>query len=206
MVADDDLQAELLPCGDLRRRRDPAVDREDETAALVGEPRERLPAKAVAFVEAARQVPLDLGAELAQDQDGESRRADPVGVVVAMDADPPAGGDRAANGLAGRDHVAEAERVVRGQRAFEERTRPRDVVIPAPDEHRRRSCAHLQLARQRHDGVVLARLDRPAALVHGQSTLGVAPDGTRAGFSSCCGFPGHGKQKSRFRHRPGADA
>src|SRR5207248_2059597 len=46
VVADDDLQAELLPCGDLRRRRDPAVDREDETAALVGEPRQRRPAKA----------------------------------------------------------------------------------------------------------------------------------------------------------------
>ena len=52
------------------------------------------PFEAVALLEPRRQVPLRLGAELAQQQHGERGRADPVGVVVAVDADPRAGRDR----------------------------------------------------------------------------------------------------------------
>ena len=59
--------------GDLLDRGDAAVDREDEPAALLGEPLERLAADAVALVEAARQMPLDVGAELAQDEHRERR-------------------------------------------------------------------------------------------------------------------------------------
>ena len=61
---------------------------------------ERLAGDAVALLEAARQVPVDLGAELAEDEDGERRRADPVDVVVAVDADPRPGRDRGADALA----------------------------------------------------------------------------------------------------------
>ena len=59
----------------------------DEPAAFAGETLERAAADAVALVEAARQVPLDVGADLAQDEDREHRGADAVGVVVAVDAD-----------------------------------------------------------------------------------------------------------------------
>ena len=56
--------------------------------AVVGEPRDRVARDAVALLEAARQVPADVGAELAQRQHGERGRADAVDVVVAVDADP----------------------------------------------------------------------------------------------------------------------
>ena len=113
MVADDDLESERLGCRDLGGRGDPAIDRQDETAAVVGQPRERLAADAVALVEAARQVPLDLGPELPQDQNGERGRADAVGVVVAVHADATAARDRGPNCLTCGRHVPELERVVR---------------------------------------------------------------------------------------------
>src|SRR4029453_3208547 len=53
VVADDDLEAERLGRRDLGGRRDPAVDRQDETAAVTGEPRERPLPDALAPVGAA---------------------------------------------------------------------------------------------------------------------------------------------------------
>ena len=100
MVGDDHVEPARARLGDLGDGRDAAVDGEHEPAALVGEPLERAAADAVALVEAARQVPVDVGAELAQQQHGERRRGDPVDVVVAVDADPPARGDRRADPLA----------------------------------------------------------------------------------------------------------
>ena len=66
MVGDDDLEPARLRRGDLGDGGDPAVDGEQEPAALLREPRDRLARDAVALLEAARQVPVDLGAELAQ--------------------------------------------------------------------------------------------------------------------------------------------
>ena len=54
MVRDDDVEAAFPRLGHLGGGRDPAVDCEDEPAALVGEPGKRLAADAVAFVEATR--------------------------------------------------------------------------------------------------------------------------------------------------------
>src|SRR6266487_5176432 len=200
VVADDDLEAERLGRRDLGGRRDPAVDRQDETAAVTGEPRERLLADAVALVEAVGQMPFDLGPELPQDQDGQCGCADPVRVVVAVDADVPALGDRGANCLTRGGHVPEAERVVRRQRSLEERARAGHVFVPTPDEHGRRRRAERKRASERRDGVALTWFDRPGALVHGQSTLGSAPDGTSAGFSSC-GRNRRGRQQTaHFRY------
>src|SRR5207247_352947 len=66
MVCDDDVEAELTSAPDLFDGGDAAVDGQDEPAALLCEPLERLAADAVALVEAARDVPLDLCPELAQ--------------------------------------------------------------------------------------------------------------------------------------------
>src|SRR6478672_2041405 len=60
MVRDDDVEATFLRHGHLGDGRDPAVDGEDEPAALVGEPGERLAADPIALVEATRQMPGDL--------------------------------------------------------------------------------------------------------------------------------------------------
>ena len=88
MVGDDDVEPAFSGLGDLVDGRDPAVDGEDEPATLVGEPGKRVAADAVALVEAAREVPGDVGAELAQEKNGERGRGDAVDVVVAVDADP----------------------------------------------------------------------------------------------------------------------
>src|SRR4029079_12493621 len=93
--------------------RDRAVDGEDEPAALVGEPGERLAADSVAFVEATRQMPGDLCAELAQEESRERGGGDAVDVVVAVDADPAALLDSGTDLPTGGLHVAEQERVVR---------------------------------------------------------------------------------------------
>src|SRR5215467_7550292 len=88
MVGDDDVEPALPRLGDLGDGGDAAVDGENESAAVVCEPGERLTADAVTLVEAAREVPGDVGTELAQEQDGEGGGGDPVDVVVAVDADP----------------------------------------------------------------------------------------------------------------------
>ena len=99
MVGDDDLEPARPRLGDLLDRGDPAVDREHEPDALVGEPRERVAGHAVALLEAAREVPDDVRAELAEDEHGERGRADAVDVVVAVHADPRPVGDGRADPL-----------------------------------------------------------------------------------------------------------
>ena len=72
MIGDDDLKAEPLGLLDRLDGGDPAVDREEEPVALLGEAPHRLDLHAVALVEAAREMPGRVGAQLAED---EQRRA-----------------------------------------------------------------------------------------------------------------------------------
>ena len=148
MVRDDDVEAAFFRLGHLGDGRDPAVDGEDEPAALVGEPGERLAADAVAFVEATRQMPGDLGAELAQEENGERGGGDAVDVVVAVDADPAALLDSGTD-LRARDlHVAEQERVVRRLLAVEETARVGGIGEAAPHEHGGRQLGDPELANE----------------------------------------------------------
>ena len=130
VIGDDDLEAARARRLDLRHGRDPAVDREDEPAAVVREALERLAADAVALLEAARQVPVDVGAEVAEHRDGERGRADPVDVVVAVDADAlasrrsPRGSPSHASST-----CAEEERVVAGVDGGEEGLRLLGVAV-----------------------------------------------------------------------------
>ena len=141
MVGDDHVEPACARLGNLRDRGDAAVDREHETAPLVGETAERRARDAVALVEAARQVPVDLGSELAQEEHGERCCRDAVDVVVAVDADAATRRDRGADALARLAHVAEQERVVRNGVAGEERARVLWVGKPAPDENACRELA-----------------------------------------------------------------
>ena len=177
VVGDDHLEAACARVGDLGRGRDPAVDGHDETAAVVSEPRERLAPDAVALVESAGQVPRDVRAELAERQDGERSRADPVGVVVAVDADPLPGGDAGANRLARRGHVTQGKRVVQGLLAGEERSPLGGVGVPAPDENACRDLADAELLSESRNVPVRARTDRPGALLHRTTTVGSGSDG-----------------------------
>ena len=166
MVGDDDLEP-AGPCGgDLVDRGDAAVDRQDEAASLVGKPLERRLAHAVALVEAARQVPFRVGAELAQDQDRERGRRDAVGVVIAVDADPAAVRDRGADRRARGFHVAECEGIVLRQRALEKRPRPGRVAVAAAGEHDGGRRGDAELRREPLNGLTAAVLDSPAAVVH----------------------------------------
>ncbi|MBV8561704.1 MAG: hypothetical protein JOZ56_01300 [Actinobacteria bacterium] len=177
VVGDDHLEPVSLRLLDLGDGGDAAVDGENEAAALVGEAREGLAANAVALVEAARQVPRDVGAELAQEQDGERRRGDPVDVVVAVDADAPAVGDGCADALAGEGHVAEQERVVRRLLPFEEAARAVRVVVAAADEDGGGDVGDAERAHELGLGRVRAGSEDPGAVDHRPATLRGGPDG-----------------------------
>ena len=167
MVRDDDLEPARARLGDLLDRGHAAVDGEDEPAALVGEPRERLALDAVALLEAARQVPDDVRAELAQDRAprARSRRCRPRrsrrGRRFACRR-------RSPHVIAStpRGHVAEQERIVAGRRSFEERARLGGIVVAAPNEHARGRLAEPEGVRKGARSALRARFDRP---IHGPS-------------------------------------
>ena len=156
MVGDDHVEAARLRGSDLLGRRDPTVDRQEQAAALVGEPRDRVARDAVTFLEAARQVPLDVGAERAKRQDGERRGADAVHVVVAVDADPRSVGDRRANPFDRDCHVPEQKRIVRLDLAGDERPRLLEVTVATPDQNRCRDLPHVERIGERRDVGVVA--------------------------------------------------
>ena len=112
MVGDDDLEPERVRQLDLGDPGDAAVDRQDEVETLLGEPGQRLGVEAVALLEARRQMPGDVGAKLTKEQHGQRRRADSVGVVVAVHADASARVDRRGQDRDRLAHVAERKRIV----------------------------------------------------------------------------------------------
>jgi hypothetical protein len=176
VVGDDDLEPEPARTCDLCDGRDPAVDGEDELDPVGGQPFERLAVQAVALVEAARQVPGDVRVELAQEQDGERGRADPVGVVVAVDADPLARRDRGTQRGDRLAHVAEQQGIVAGQRACEERAGVLRIAEAAADEDARRRLGDLERTRERAHVRRGAGSDRPVAVDHAR-TVASASDG-----------------------------
>src|SRR5207244_5654961 len=107
MIRDDYVQSKPRRLPNLRDRRDAAVDGEHEPTALTRKPRERLAMNAVALVESRRQMPLDLSARLAQNEHRQRGRADPVRVVVAVDADALPTGNRRPDPLDDGGHVSE---------------------------------------------------------------------------------------------------
>ena len=166
VVGDHDVDSERPRMSDLIDRGDPAVDGEHEPASVLCELRQRLPAEAVALLEAARQMPRHVCAQLAQDEDGQRSGADAVGVVVAVHADPLAVGNGLPNRLAGLAHAPEQERVVTGQSALEEGARLLRIPVPAPDEDASSRLADPERSRQLARVPVQARTYRPSAVVH----------------------------------------
>ena len=107
VIGDDDVEPQPPRLGDLLDRGDAAVDREQAANAFRGQSRHRVGVQPVALLEPRRQMPDRIGAELAQQENRERRRADPVGVVVAVHADLVAGRDGGPDRLDRRAHVAE---------------------------------------------------------------------------------------------------
>jgi hypothetical protein len=111
-------------------------------------------------------MPGDVGAELAEGQHGEGGRADPVDVVVAVDADLLAGRDGGDDPLHCDRCVAQQERVVPGLLAGQEPPRRSRIAAPASNEHRGSDLAYAELGGERSHGLPRARTDRPAARLH----------------------------------------
>ena len=107
MVGDDHLHPECRGLGNLVGGGDPAVDGDQKPDARGRQPLDGTGTQAISLLEPAGQVPLHIGIELSQRKHGQSRGADPVGVVVTVDADPAVLGDRGQDPLAGDRHVAE---------------------------------------------------------------------------------------------------
>jgi hypothetical protein len=183
VVGHDDVEPPGARVRDLLYRRDPAVDGEEEPAPVVGKALQRRRADAVPLVEAARQMPLDVGAERPQRQHGERRGTDPVHVVVAVDADPLPAGDRGADPSARLRHVSEQQRVVCGRLGGEKRGGARRLRVPPPNEHRRGQLADAERLGEGVRLLVGAVAKRPGDR-HGRSTVRAASDGAAASSQS----------------------
>ena len=179
VIGDDHLEPERARVLDLGDGRDAAVDRQDEVEALLGEPRQRLAVQAVPLLEPRGKMPRDVGVQLAQQQDGERRRADAVGVVVAVHADARTCLDRGDDRLDRLTHVTEGKGIVARQRPLEEPARLGLVAEPAADEHRRGHVVDLERGRKRSHIGVRARRQFPGACCHraveGTATVGRIP-------------------------------
>ena len=166
--------------GRLRRRDlghggDRAVDGHQQVGPARGEPLDRRGGEAVAVVDAAGQVPVDVGAERPQGADEDRGRADAVDVVVAVDGDP-----RAARDVA-EDHpraVAQAAEGVERVRVLggEEALRRGGIAQPAAHQHLREHVRDPQLAAEALGGgeVVGGDLEAGILAAHG-------PDARAAG-------------------------
>jgi hypothetical protein len=168
VVGHDHVHAELSGSRHLRGCRDAAVDRDDQLHALAGQPLQCLGADAVALLEAAGQVPADLGAQRPQHQNGQRRRADAVGVVVAVHADPLARLHGGQDAVAGAGHVAEQQRVVTRALRLEEGAGGGGIAMAAAQQHLGHGAADTQLPGQIQGGRLRAGIDQPSgsAFIH----------------------------------------
>ncbi len=142
---------------------DPAVDGQDEPDALLDEPSEGVARDAVSLLEAARKMPDDVRAELAQEQHRESRCADAVDVVVAVDADPLALVDSRANAFDGDLHVTEEIGIVPRHLGAEESRCGLGIAVAAADEDGGRHCVERELRASCVGGRGVQRVDIPDA-------------------------------------------
>ncbi len=115
-------------------RGDRAVGRDQQAGAAGRQPLDGGRREPVAVLEAARQIPVDLRAQGAQDPHEDGRRAHAVGVVVAVDRDPRPAPGVAEDALGRLAQAAEGVERVRGV-GREEGPRGPGVAEAAADEH-----------------------------------------------------------------------
>ena len=132
---------------DLGDRADPAIGRDQQRRASLGQLRHGRLREPVAVLEPTRDQPVAVGAQLPQGADQDRGRADAVDVVVAVDRDPAPGGDRRSNPLADVGHCLEQERVV-VVGGLEEVARLLDRAVAAANERHGDRLGERQLAHQ----------------------------------------------------------
>ena len=163
VVGDHHLHPGRARGGDLGDRRDRAVDGDQQVGAARGEPLDGGGGEPVAVVDAARQVPVDVGAQRAQRAHEDRGRGDAVDVVVAVDGDARAPADVAEDDP-GR-LAQPAERLERMRLlGVEEAPRGGRIAQPAPHEHLREHVRDAQLAAQPLRGGEVVRGDLEAGV------------------------------------------
>ena len=201
VVGDHDVHAGRLRRRDLGDGGDRAVDGDQQVGPARGEPLDRRGGEAVAVVDAARQVPVDVGAERPQGADEDRGRADAVHVVVAVDGDP-----RAARDVA-EDHpgaVAEAAEGVERVRVLggEEALRRDRVAQPAAHQHLREHVRDPQLAAEVLGGgeVVGGDLEAGVLAAHGPDARAAGGRNGRAPEIGCRPDARPAHRRRRRRH------
>jgi hypothetical protein len=163
VVGDHDLHPGSARGGDLLDRGDRAVDRDQQLRPARGEALDRGSGQAVAVVDPARQVPVDVGPEGAQRAHEDRGRGDAVDVVVAVHGDPRAAPDVSEDHRGGV--VEPAERLERMSRlGLQEAPRVGRIAQPAPYQHLREHGRDAQLAAQPLGGGVVVRSDLEAGV------------------------------------------
>ena len=144
VVGHDDVHARRARRGDLVDRRDGAVGGHQQGRAARRQALHRARVEPVAVLQAARQVPVGVAAQRAQRAHEDRRRADAVGVVVAVDGDRRTGLQVLAHDGHRRVDAGEG---VRRMRLVGRQPRPRGgrVGEPAPHQHLRDDVADAEL-------------------------------------------------------------
>ena len=176
MVGDDDVDAGGAGGRHLLDGGDRAVDGDEQRGAASRQPLHGGARQAVAVVDAAGEKPSDVGAEAAQGPHHDRRRAHAVDVVVAVDDDPPAGGDVGVDRGQRRVDAGERAGVVALVSGQEVPGEPR-VAEPPANEHLREDVADPELAleRQRLPERVGGRIE-PRVRRRGRCIAGRIPD------------------------------
>ncbi len=188
VVGDHDVEAGRARRGDLLDRGDRAVDGDQQVGPACGEPLDGRGGEPVAVVDAARQVPVDIGVERAQRAHEHGRGRHPVDVVVAVDGDPRPALDVRQDAVRGLPQAAE-----RGQRMalLGGQERARDVrgrKIP-PHQHLRQHVRDAELGRQALGDGVVVRSDGESGVQqgHGGRSVRSPSDGTAVALRAISG-------------------
>ena len=200
MVIGDDCGDSLRPGrSDLRHRVDPAVHRDHEARAALGEALDRGGRQPVAVLGARGDQPVAISAQLAQGRDQDRSRGDTVDVVVAVHGDELAARDRIPDH---RHRLADAgeEGWVVGVGGREERPRLLGRAASPPHERDGDRLGQAELTHQPRRLVVAERGERElgwhaaAAWTH-RPKLGTAADGISPWISA-------GRRRVRRGRRP----
>ena len=117
MVGDDQIDAELTRPARRLRRADAAVDRDDQLHAFGVQAIDRAGLQAVAVGQPFGNEMADVGAEQLERAPQNHRRGDAVDVVVAVDGDALAIGDRGQQPIDGAFEAGQLQRIVAADRA-----------------------------------------------------------------------------------------
>ena len=201
MVIGDDCGDSLRPGrSDLLHRVDPAVHRDHEARAALGEALDRGGRQPVAVLGARGDQPVAIGAQLAQGRDQDRSRGDAVDVVVAVHGDELAARDRIPDHRHRLAHPGEEGWVV-GVGGREERPRLLGRAASPPHERdgdrlgQARARASAPPPRRRLNGASVNSVGTLRPLATHRPKLGTAADGISPWISA-------GRRRARRGRRP----